>query len=115
MVRTFANKNDGIEQSVRAMEHRQESTDKAIKNLDKKYEGMMNIMAQIMSKLNDKGKEVEESSSGNGQMVEGVKGKNERNEGRGERNCPGWTSLCFMGPILGSGLGELTSISRYME
>ena len=64
VVRTFANKNDGVEQSVRAMEHKQESTDRAIKNLDQKYEGMMNMMAQIMAKLNDKGKEVEGGSSG---------------------------------------------------
>ncbi|XP_027151895.1 uncharacterized protein LOC113751950 [Coffea eugenioides] len=64
VMRTFANKNDGVEQSIRAMEHRRESTDRAIKNLDQKYEGMMNMMAQIMAKLNDKGKEVEGGSSG---------------------------------------------------
>ena len=63
VVRTYANKNDGVEQSVRAIEHRQENIDKAIRNLDKKYEGMMNMMAQIMAKLNDKGKEVGGSSS----------------------------------------------------
>ena len=34
VVRTFANRNDGIEQAMRTMEHRQESTEKAIKNLD---------------------------------------------------------------------------------
>ncbi|XP_027174452.1 uncharacterized protein LOC113774084 [Coffea eugenioides] len=75
VVRTFANKHDGVEQTVRAIEHRQESTDRAIKNLDQKYEGMMNMMAQIMSKLNDKGKEVGDSHSGNGQIIEGVKEK----------------------------------------
>ena len=43
----------------------------------------MNMMAQIMSKLNDKGKGAGEGSSGHGQIAEGVKEKNERNEGRG--------------------------------
>ena len=48
----------------------------------------MNMMAQIMSKLNDKGKGVGEGSSGNGQIAEGVKEKNERNEGRGGAKLP---------------------------
>ena len=48
-MRTFANKNDGLEQAMRAMDHRQESTEKTTKNLDQKYESMMSMMA----KLND--------------------------------------------------------------
>ena len=35
----------------------------------------MNLMAQIMSKLNDKGEEVGGSSSGEDQMAEVVEGK----------------------------------------
>ena len=58
VVRTFANRSDGLEQAVRIMEHRQESTEKTLKNLDQKYEGMMNMMAQMLARLNDKGKEV---------------------------------------------------------
>ena len=88
VVRTFAYRNDGIEQVVRTKEHSQESTEKAIKNLYQKYEGTMNMMAQIISKLNDKGKEVGGSSSGNDQMVEVVKGKYEKSEGKGGTKLP---------------------------
>ena len=48
-MRTFANKSDGLEQAVRAIEHRQEGTDKAIKSMDQKHERMINMMAQIMA------------------------------------------------------------------
>ena len=48
----------------------------------------MNMMAQIMSKLNDKGKEVGGNSSGEDQMVEVVKGKCEKAEGRGGAKLP---------------------------
>ena len=84
VMRTFAKKSDGLEQAVRAIEHRQEGTDKAIKSLDQKYEEMMNMMAQIMAKLNDKGKEVEGCCSWSDQKMELVKGKSEKAEGRKE-------------------------------
>ena len=61
-VRTFANKNDGLKQAIRIMEHKQENTEKALKNLDQKYESMMNMMAQMMVKLSDKGKDVDGNS-----------------------------------------------------
>ena len=32
VVRAFANRSDGLDQAVRIMEHRQESTEKALKN-----------------------------------------------------------------------------------
>ena len=59
VVRKFANKNDGLEQAVRTLEHRQESTEKTLRNLDKKYESMISMMARMMAKLNDKGKDME--------------------------------------------------------
>ena len=63
VVRAFANRSDGLDQAVRIMEHRQESTEKALKNLDQKYEGMTSMMAQMLAKLNNKGKDTEGSSS----------------------------------------------------
>ena len=81
-MRTFTNKNNGLEQAVRAMEHRQESTERAIKNLDQKYEGMMNMMAQIMAKLNDKWNKVEGSSPGNDKKIDMITGNVEKIEGK---------------------------------
>ena len=63
VVRTFTNMNEGIEQAIRIMEFRQDATEKLLKGLDQKYEGMMNMMAQLMSKISDRGKELEGSSS----------------------------------------------------
>ena len=88
VVRTFANRNDGVEQSMRAMEHRQENTDKAIRSLDQKYEGMMNMMAQIMAKLNDKGKEVGGSSSERETRIEITTDTAERLGGKGGTRLP---------------------------
>ncbi|XP_071909528.1 uncharacterized protein [Coffea arabica] len=88
VMRTFANKNDGMEQAMRAMEHRQESTEKTIKNLDQKYESMMNMMAQMMAKLSDKEKGEEGSSSGGYQRLDLVSKKPERIEGRGGNRLP---------------------------
>ncbi|XP_027083531.2 uncharacterized protein [Coffea arabica] len=88
VMRTFANKNDGIEQAMRAMEHRQESTEKTIKNLDQKYESMMNMMARMMAKLSDKEKGEEGSSSGGYQRLDLVSKKPEKIEGRGGNRLP---------------------------
>ncbi|XP_027170262.1 uncharacterized protein LOC113770100 [Coffea eugenioides] len=63
VVKTFTNKNEGMEQAIRSMEFRQDATEKLLKGIDQKYEGMMNMMAQLMSKVNDRGKEQEGSSS----------------------------------------------------
>ncbi|XP_027086384.1 uncharacterized protein [Coffea arabica] len=87
-MRTFANKNDGLEQAVRAMEHRQESTEKTIKNLDQKYESMVNMMAQMMAKLTDKEKGEEGSSSGGYQKLDLVSKKPEKAENRGGNRLP---------------------------
>ena len=70
------------------MEQRQEKTDKAIKNLDKKYEGMRNVMAQIMAKLNDKGKEIGGSSSERERQVEVTTDTAERMGSRGGTRLP---------------------------
>ncbi|XP_071924641.1 uncharacterized protein [Coffea arabica] len=93
VVRTFANRSDGLEQAVRIMEHRQESTEKTLKNLDQKYEGMMNMMAQMLARLNDKGKEVEGNSSDSSLMQkednrrkEEQKGARDRSESQGPRS-----------------------------
>ncbi|XP_071914038.1 uncharacterized protein [Coffea arabica] len=67
VVRTFSNKNDGMEQAIRTMEFRQDATEKLLKGLDQKYEGMMNMMAQLMAKVSDRGKELEGSSSSKGE------------------------------------------------
>ena len=48
---------------VKVLEHRQESTERTLKNLDQKYESMMSMMAQMMAKLNGKDKDTESSSS----------------------------------------------------
>ena len=82
VMRTFANKNDGLEQAMRTKEHRQESTEKTIKNLDQKYESMMSMMAQMMAKLNDKERVEEGSNSGGNQKLDLVKRKSERTEGK---------------------------------
>ena len=73
---------------MRTMEHRQENTEKVIKGLDQKYEGMMNMMAQIMAKLNDKGKEVETYISGHDQRIDLTKERPEKLEGRGNSKLP---------------------------
>ena len=88
VVRTFANKNDGLEQAVRAIEYRQEGTEKAIKNLDQKYESMMSMMAQMMAKLNEPGRRDEGSSSGNEQRKELRREKTERQDLRGGTKLP---------------------------
>ena len=92
VVRTFANRSDGIEQAVRIMEHRQESTEKALKSLDQKYEGMMNMMAQVLAKLNDKEKDLAGGSSvpepghqEGSRRREGQKGVQDRSEIRENR------------------------------
>ena len=45
---------------VKVLGHRQESTERTLKNLDQKYESMM---YQMMARFNDKDKEAESSSS----------------------------------------------------
>nr|XP_027118736.1 uncharacterized protein LOC113735978 [Coffea arabica] len=70
----FFQQNDGMEQAIRTMEFRQDATEKLLKGLDQKYEGMMNMMAQLMAKVSDRGKELEGSSS--------AKGKDRPNESR---------------------------------
>ena len=49
------------------MEFRQDATEKLLKGLDQKYEGMMNMMAQLVAKVSDRGKELEGSSSSKGE------------------------------------------------
>ncbi|XP_071924950.1 uncharacterized protein [Coffea arabica] len=63
VVRTFTNKSEGVEQAMRTMEFRQDATEKLLKGLDQKYEGLMNMMAQLVAKISDQGKEPEGSSS----------------------------------------------------
>ena len=67
VVRTFTNKNEGMEQAIRTMEFRQDATEKLLEGLDQKYEGMMNMMAQLMAKVIDREKELEGSSSSKGE------------------------------------------------
>ncbi|XP_027155252.1 uncharacterized protein LOC113755447 [Coffea eugenioides] len=67
VVRTFTNKNKGMEQAIRTMEFRQDATEKLLKGLDQKYERMMNMMAQLMAKVSDHEKVVEGSSISNGE------------------------------------------------
>ena len=66
-MRTFTNKSEGMEQVMKTMKIRQDSTKRLLKEFDQKYEGMMIMMAQLMAKVSDKGNELEGSNSSGGE------------------------------------------------
>ena len=76
---------------------------------------MMGMMAQIITKLSDKGKEVEDSSSRSDQKMDLVKRKPAKIEKKKKLSCLRWTFLYSMEITPGNGLGEQTNTFRSME